>query len=369
MDQQIISADDHLDLRWLPRDLWIERLPSGLREQAPRVVESDQGLHWHCEGKNWGRWGNFSGQGGKWAIEVGGGLAAEAIRPTTPQLRLEDMDRDGIHASVMYGHTDGFRIDNPALRSACYSAYNDWQSDFASYAPERLIKVAQLPADDPAAATREFERVAQLGYRHVNILAAIAPVPVFAEPWDRFWAIAGETGIPVGFHLAVQVEPPKPHRTQAVNMAMFSIMNAQQLAEPIVGLIFNGVLDRYPGCKVVLAESGLCWIPRMISRADASWRRMYGGRLAGVESNQAKELPSEYFKRQVWCTFQDDPTGMQMLKAGLLYEDKVMWASDYPHPASTWPESQRIIEAQTEGIAPELKQKLLCGNARALYGL
>jgi predicted TIM-barrel fold metal-dependent hydrolase len=46
-----------------------------------------------------------------------------------------------------------------------------------------------------------------------------------------------------------------------------------------------------------------------------------------------------------------------------------MWASDYPHPASTWPHSRRIIDEQTEGLSADLKQKLLSDNARALYGL
>jgi predicted TIM-barrel fold metal-dependent hydrolase len=46
-----------------------------------------------------------------------------------------------------------------------------------------------------------------------------------------------------------------------------------------------------------------------------------------------------------------------------------MWASDYPHPASTWPDSQNIIEKLMEGIAPDVREKVLHGNARALYGL
>ena len=52
-----------------------------------------------------------------------------------------------------------------------------------------------------------------------------------------------------------------------------------------------------------------------------------------------------------------------------LPHDKVMWASDYPHPASTWPHSRRIIDEQTQGLSPELKQKILRDNARDLYGL
>ena len=66
-------------------------------------------------------------------------------------------------------------------------------------------------------------------------------------------------------------------------------------------------------------------------------------------------------------TFQDDYAGMHML--GYLDEDRVMWASDDPHPASTWPNSQAVIERQTAHLSPETKRKILSENARQLYGL
>jgi predicted TIM-barrel fold metal-dependent hydrolase len=67
-------------------------------------------------------------------------------------------------------------------------------------------------------------------------------------------------------------------------------------------------------------------------------------------------------------TFQDDPFGVQMLP--MLFEDRVMWASDYPHPASTWPDSQRIIKRQLDGVVDDAtREKLLYKNAQALYGL
>jgi predicted TIM-barrel fold metal-dependent hydrolase len=46
-----------------------------------------------------------------------------------------------------------------------------------------------------------------------------------------------------------------------------------------------------------------------------------------------------------------------------------MWASDYPHPASTWPNSQRVIERQMESLPEVTRQKILCQNARQLYSL
>jgi hypothetical protein len=46
-----------------------------------------------------------------------------------------------------------------------------------------------------------------------------------------------------------------------------------------------------------------------------------------------------------------------------------MFGSDYPHPASTWPYSQHIIEEQIEGMSPDIamqKTRLIKFGARAL---
>ena len=45
------SADNHLDQRWLPRNLWQDRVASKLKEDAPKVIEKDGGEYWTWEGK------------------------------------------------------------------------------------------------------------------------------------------------------------------------------------------------------------------------------------------------------------------------------------------------------------------------------
>jgi predicted TIM-barrel fold metal-dependent hydrolase len=49
--------------------------------------------------------------------------------------------------------------------------------------------------------------------------------------------------------------------------------------------------------------------------------------------------------------------------------DKVMFGSDYPHPASTWPYSQQVIADSMESISADVRQKIFCDNARALFGI
>jgi uncharacterized protein len=369
VNYHIISADDHIALRWLPSDLWSQRLPASLRARGPKIEETDSGPYWVCDGKRLAPWGAYTaaqGSGAMWALELAGVMEEGVLRPTTAELRLADMDRDGVDATVMYGPTDPFAVDDPSLRALCYSAYNDWLGDFCAADPERLIGVAQLSCEDPAAATSELERVAKLCLRHVNVLAARAAPPVYDPAWEPFWALAQETGIPVGFHLAVEVR-----RTRSgnglVDRALAGITGAMQLMEPIAGLIVMGVFDRYPGLRVVMAEAGLAWVPHMIQRLDNQYSRMHDGRLDLDGQTGSKLPPSEYFRRQIWVTFEDDPAGIEMLP--LFNEDRVMWASDYPHPASTWPNSQRVIERQMRDLPEATRRKILCQNACELYGL
>jgi predicted TIM-barrel fold metal-dependent hydrolase len=53
----------------------------------------------------------------------------------------------------------------------------------------------------------------------------------------------------------------------------------------------------------------------------------------------------------------------------LLGADTLMWASDYPHPDSTWPESVDVVEKHFQGIADDIKQKIVWKNAAGLYDL
>ena len=377
MDYRVISIDDHIDLRWLPEDLWTSRLPVHLRERGPQVVATDSGPHWQCDGVFWGQWVPY-GTGNQWALERVPGISQEGDRrPSTPDMRLADMDRDGVDASILYGPTDPFNIADPELRRASYEAYNDWLLEFCSHKPERLIGVAELSLQDPIAARDELLRLAKKGVRHFNILAARAEPQVYEDAWEPFWAAAEETGIPIGFHLAVltgrvgrqESQEQRPTNELVDQASRFARGHPGfQLIEPMTGLIFAGVLDRHPKLKIVMAESGLAWIPNMIQAMERFLNRVRLGHQSAGEGTKLPDLkPYEYFERQIWMKFQDDFYGIKMLN--ILPEDKVMWGSDYPHPASTWPNSQEIIAQLMEGIPAETQRKVLVDNARALYGM
>jgi uncharacterized protein len=381
-EYRFISADDHIDLRWLPKDLWTERLPANLRERGPRVVETENGAFWTWEGETFSPHGYYTaaqGSGAMWAIERAGVMREGELRPTTASLRLTDMDRDGVDVSIMYGPTDPMAIAEPELRRCCYEAYNDWLTEFCAAKPERLIGVGQLSMEDPEVARGELERLARRGgLRHVNLLASRANPPIYDERWELFWALAEEVNIPIGFHLAVLVKKARLDEDDrgAANLVITVASRFAkeppgiQLLEPITGLIFAGVLDRHPRLKIVMAEAGLAWVPGMIQGLDIWYQRTRDGRrlIGDGQITLPKMLPSEYFHRQIWISFVDDPLGVKMV-GSVLDVDRVMFGSDYPHPASTWPYSQKVIEEQMQDLSPSIRQKIICDNARALFGI
>jgi hypothetical protein len=113
---RLISADNHIDLTYLPPDLWSAQAPGKWKLLAPRTELLDDGLHWFVEAQDKGMWngvgpgflpytkGSFGhidemrDAGFEWNYQPGA-----KPRPTTPELRLADLDRDGLDAEIIYG--------------------------------------------------------------------------------------------------------------------------------------------------------------------------------------------------------------------------------------------------------------------------
>ena len=128
MDYKTISADDHLDLQYLPPDLWTARLPKSLRDRAPHVEGRDGSAVWVCDSGTWGRWaGTPRPKGPKAAFNAfdRGGVDESEMRPAKAELRLADMDRDGVEAQVMYGPVSSMHVADPVLRTACLKFYGE----------------------------------------------------------------------------------------------------------------------------------------------------------------------------------------------------------------------------------------------------
>jgi predicted TIM-barrel fold metal-dependent hydrolase len=289
------------------------------------------------------------------------GIDDDGYRAGTAKLRLEDMDRDGLAASVIYGPLSlGFPIADPALQDACFAAWNDWAvEEFNAVDPGRLCVLAFLPGHSPEAAAAELERCAALGHRGAIIGAF--DVDLGDPAWDRLWAVAEQTGLPISFHIKGGTSSKLSYQVGKWQSAAYASVLPLQLDEPLAIMIFGGALERHPGLKLVLAESGVGWLPWFLARLDGEWRAL-GDKLDYVPA----VAPSELFRRQVIATFEEEPLAVELIP--LLGADSCMWASDYPHTDSTFPNSRHAIDETLGALPPEDLRKITATNCARLYG-
>jgi predicted TIM-barrel fold metal-dependent hydrolase len=355
-DQRIVSADDHMDIHVLPPNLYQERLPAALRERGPRVVDTDDGPFWQIDGER------ISPSGRKAA----GFIRAEAhgFRPGDPATRLEDMDRDGVHTHVIYSPTTTqMRIQDPELRAACQRAYNDWAADFNAADADRLVCLADIPSHDAAAARDELLRAAGLGHRGAIVHQFQGQDPLFEDSWLPFWDAVEETGLPISIHLGPGLHSLKP-QLGSWRMPAFVAVVPMQLDEVLSGMIFSGILEQRPNARLVLGEAGLGWIPYVVERCEHELDKYWDN----IKDHRLEMRPREIFERQIFVTYEDEQLGVELIpRIGVR---NVMWASDYPHGDSTWPESRKAIEqSPLASLGEEAVRRIVAENCAELYGI
>ena len=379
MQYQVISADCHIDLIWLPPDLFTSNASQAMKDRMPYVTDGPDGPIWITKsGASFGLMNGMGSAGRKYVpgkIHRSDRMAAEGLfddgrkgirRLTDPALRIKDQDRDGVQAEVLYGVLGaGNRLNDPEAASEMYQIYNSWLADFCSHAPERFIGLASLTAFNPVAAVAEVRRAAKLGLKGVEFATSLEMTPLYEPVWDPLWQAVNEVKLPVHFHTTgggkkrpVDHLPVRAQRAAAaVSITGFQLSTAQFL----MSVIFGGVLERYPDIRIVLGESGIGWIPYVLSRMDYEYEDQFHHDLA------LSMKPSDYWRRQCRATFQVDEVGVQLLEA--MGEDTVMWGSDFPHPDGVWPDSQDYISRQFGHLPERVRHKIVCGNAMAFYGL
>ena len=82
-----------------------------------------------------------------------------------------------------------------------------------------------------------------------------------------------------------------------------------------------------------------------------------------------KMLPSEYFRRQCWISFDPDETMLAFTaQSPLCGADRIIWASDYPHPDAKFPGVTEELTEALDGLSYEQKRQITSESSRALYG-
>jgi predicted TIM-barrel fold metal-dependent hydrolase len=363
---RLISADSHVSE---PPDLWVERVDRKYRERAPRLVVNPGGLE--------GSYFVYEGYAPHpIAIGLGAGKSpkelAEFMTKGTyadarkggwdPAERVKDNDLDGVEADVLYT-TLGFRIfwlRDARLQAECFRVYNDWLASFCAYSPKRMAGLAMISLYDPLAGARELERCAKMGLKGAMIWCSPPVEQSYNSPiYDPFWGTAQEIQMPVSLHALTGMG--RESQWEYKERYLRATIIPHEIERSLSTLIFSGVFDRFPRLQIVSAENDCGWVPYFLQRMDRTFKRH-----RFISGFKLELKPSEYFARQVWCTYVDDVVGVA--NRHFIGVDRLMWSSDYPHQASSWPHSQDIVARDFADASAEDRFKITRGNVARLYG-
>ena len=378
MQYRRISADCHLDLPWMPPELFVSEAPAALKDRMPYVTDGPDGPRWVA--KNGASFGLLNGVGPAGQKYVKGShhrvdvMAATGLyddgkkgvrRVSDPHLRIKDLDRDGVDAEVIYGILGAAsRLNDTEAANQMLRIYNDWLVDFCSHYPDRHIGLACLPYGDIDAAVAEVHRAARMGLRGLELSCSWDMEPMWHPMWEPLWQAVNAVDLPLHFHTF----PAVPHNLiedqsgLTKRAVFFTVVSSFQmnLVNILAALMGANVFERYPNLRVAFGESGIGWIPYALDRMDFEWEDRFTD--LGL-----KMKPSDYWRRQCKATFQYDRIGTKLVEE--MGEESLMWGSDYPHGDGVWPESSKYIAEQFAALTPETTKKITCDNAAKFYRL
>jgi predicted TIM-barrel fold metal-dependent hydrolase len=288
-----------------------------------------------------------------------------------PNAKLAAMDRDGVEAEVIFPEIGGNKICSPKYMGEDWkeglSGFNQAMADFAAVNPVRLLTAYQMPLQDIPFAVSEVERLAKQGARCVQVhpYPAELGLPDYQDNrYDPLWAAVSEHNLTVLNHLEIKASflevfrrDPTPQR------GIYTMLPAIGLSETMAFWILTGTMERFPKLRVLFVEPGLGWLPWFFEKLDERMHMHY--RFPGVE-----KLPSEYFRTQMGATFMYEPNGLKGAY-DFFGPDCLYWSTDFPHPATCWPNSQKQVKSQfaEAGLPEDARRKIVFENAQKLFGL
>jgi uncharacterized protein len=374
-DYKYISADTHLEVS---PDRWRPYVDSAFHEWMPKVVKLDNGGDaWQMPGPkaikvplglnySAGRgWKNLKPTGISYSENpVGSGNAAQ---------RLKEMDQDRVDAEILFPAVSGQRsLDGLGVPREAYVAmahgYNNWLSkEYCSVDPDRLLGCAILPISNAEDAAAEYRRVARLPGIRTVILHQWPNGSGRPEPEDEtFWKAAEEVGLPLSVHVSFGGGVASDRRPEGfLNFAPINYLMSRDggdIGYCMMQLINDHVFDRHPRLRIAFAECGAGWIPYYAEQADSNYmRHRYWAKI------ELAHEPSYYVRHHFLFGIQDDYYAVKNRHA--IGVENIMWATDFPHVATNWPDSMKLIDELFKGVAEDEKRKMVCENALRFYKL
>lgn len=240
--------------------------------------------------------------------------------------RLAYMDKEGIDYQALNVNAWGYAADRTLARDLIQLQNEKIAEAVAKY-PDRFVGMATVALQHPDMAAEQLEfAVRTLGMRGAAIGGSVEGQEVSDRKFDPFWAKAEALGVVLFMHPQQAPGTTQNARLQGKGGLGNTIGNPLETTVFLSHLIFEGVLDRFPGLRICAAHAG-GYLPSYLGRSDARCRRGPGG-------DCPQKSPSEYFKRELLIDtmiFHEDGLRHLIAEVGV---GQMVYGTDYPFD---WP--------------------------------
>lgn len=273
-----------------------------------------------------------------------------------PDVRLQEMDRDGIEMQVISATPVLFAYDRPVEHALdCAQLFNDAALELCSRGKGRLKSLCQVPLQDTDAACKELTRCVRAGHLGVQIgnhvgernlddpgivtflhHCADEEAAVLVHPWDML----------------------APQRMPNYMMPWTVGMPAEtQLG--IVAMILGGAFDKLPSNLRICFAHGGGSFAFLLGRLENAWKHH------PVAHGVCELPPSQYLNRFYVDSAVFDKRALEFL-VETMSPERVMLGSDYPFPLG---EHHIGALIRSSNLTSKAKERLLGGNAADFLGL
>jgi aminocarboxymuconate-semialdehyde decarboxylase len=270
--------------------------------------------------------------------------------------RLARMDHSRVDIQAVSPSPQQFYWAEPSLGARLSRLQNEHIAGMVATRPDRFAGLGSAPLQDPRAAAAELEHLSkQLGLRGVQISTYVAGTELGDPALTPFWEAAAGLGLVVFVH-PLGFSHGERFRDFYLNN---SVAHPLESALALSSLIFNGVLQRLPELKVVVAHGG-GYLPFHPSRLDHAWEVRPECRL------HIDRPPSTYLKQVYVDTVVYTPESVSALIA-MLGVEHVLLGTDYPFDMG---EEDPVGLVERVPSLSDAERAAICGgNAARLLGL
>ncbi|MFZ3278421.1 MAG: tryptophan 2,3-dioxygenase family protein [Candidatus Sulfotelmatobacter sp.] len=273
-----------------------------------------------------------------------------------PDVRLQEMDRDGIDVQVMCATPVLFAYERPVEHALdCARLFNDAALELCSRGKGRLKSLCQVPLQDVDAACKELSRCMQAGHLGVQIGNHVGNKNLDDRGIVTFLQHCADEGAAVLVHpweMFAQERMPKYMMPWTVGMPAETQMS-------VVAMILSGAFDRLPGTLRICFAHGGGSFAFLLGRLENAWHHH------PVARGESEHPPSYYLNRLFVDSAVFDQRALQFLVA-TMGADRVILGSDYPFPLGEERVGSLIRQSN---LAQDAKGKILGGNAEQFLGL